>query len=197
MICAKCKASIPGHPMDNPNSMDLCSVCKEKAKRNQNQGKGQSSRTNKYNTTDYRKSLPALIQLIFIVVVYIKYSYDTVFRGVSLHINTLPPPDGPGFIMGFWPLIKFFVIYGGPFAFTAFYFEEWSLKHAGTVSMIIWGAIFFYFSTFYSAEFSKLYPGGTYCLIVGITTYPPIGISLLTGHFAGKYLTVFKKNSSV
>jgi hypothetical protein len=136
-------------------------------------------------------SKPFVIFVISVLCVYAKYYYDTVFgplNGTALNIDMRPPPNGPGMWSVLWTLFKFVGLYGGPFGFAAFYFKGWRLINSATVSFSVWAAVYLYMYVFHFSHFRQLYPDSSQCLIVLISVYPLMGISLFLGHSIGSLL---------
>ena len=151
------------------------------------------------NFTDYRAfvrkfelhepkyALPLLAVTLFLLHHYSTYYYGLVFEGtMSLNIDTRPPPDGNGMIGGFLPLFKFLAFYGGPIAFAVFYYREWRFRYSAFVSLSIWMLVYVYCATVLAGRHAALHPDTYQCAIAMISTYPLIGISMMTGHFWGR-----------
>ncbi|MES2932432.1 MAG: hypothetical protein V4805_02965 [Pseudomonadota bacterium] len=111
---------------------------------------------------------------------YYYYYNHTVIEQTGLTIDSL------------WTIVKFVMMYGGAFTLAAFVFDSWRLKHSAALSFGIWFFVYLIMITFKNADFMRVYPEGGQCLIVPITVYPLIGISMLLGHCIGRVMWVFK-----
>ncbi|RYZ91824.1 MAG: hypothetical protein EOO68_23515 [Moraxellaceae bacterium] len=69
--------------------------------------------------------------------------------------------------------------------------DNWNLPKSYLMSMGLWISVYSFEYLTRSEEFTRLYPDGYQCLIVAITVYPGIGLSVLFGHVVGKVIKIF------
>jgi len=121
---------------------------------------------------------------VYTLMLYYSYYHSTVFQQQSIHIDSI------------WVVLKFFLVYGSPFLIAACLVDKWGIGKAYTMSIVIWLCVYSFEAVTKSKQFTLLYPDGYQCLLVAITVYPGIGLSVLFGHFVGKLGNIFiGKNS--
>ena len=108
---------------------------------------------------------------LFTVLLVIYTIYLQAFLEAVLHA---PPPETPSQIM--WPLAKFCLMSGAPFAVMGFANPDWKSANATPVALAAWVVVFWFVSRKY----------GTACPLTFALNFVPLMVSARVAHKIGR-----------